>query len=79
MEIFTLLFAAIIHDYEHPGLNNSYQMNTESDLALRYNNKSILENHHASAALRLLKEDQFNIFGSQFTREEYNFDYFFKN
>ena len=36
------LFAAAIHDYEHPGLNNNYLVKTRSDLALIYNDASVL-------------------------------------
>lgn len=49
-----LLLAAAIHDYDHPGLNNAFQVQTNSELALRYNDKSVLENHHCSAALTLI-------------------------
>lgn len=38
------LFAAAIHDYEHPGLNNNYLVKTRSDLALIYNDASVLGN-----------------------------------
>jgi 3',5'-cyclic-nucleotide phosphodiesterase len=36
------LFAAVTHDYEHPGLNNNYLVKTKSDLALIYNDFSVL-------------------------------------
>ncbi len=54
LEIFGLLMASICHDVEHPGLNNTYQANTNSTLALRYNDKSILENHHSAKTFMLL-------------------------
>lgn len=38
LDILSALIAAIIHDYEHPGLNNAYHINTQSDLAVRYLN-----------------------------------------
>jgi hypothetical protein len=41
LDILAALVAAIIHDYEHPGLNNAYQINVQSDLAVRYNDKSV--------------------------------------
>jgi len=40
------LFAAVVHDYEHPGLNNNYLVKTQSDLALLYNDSSILGKCH---------------------------------
>lgn len=41
LDIFASLVAAIIHDYEHPGLNNAFHINTQSELAIRYNDKSV--------------------------------------
>jgi len=49
-----LLLAAVCHDLEHPGTTNSYQVNTGSALALRYNDASVLENHHSSVGWSLL-------------------------
>lgn len=46
--------AAIVHDYEHPGLNNDFLIGTHHKLALRYNDRCPLENHHAAAGLTLL-------------------------
>jgi len=52
LEIFALLFAALIHDLEHTGRTNNFHVNTATDLALLYNDRSVLENHHVSAAFR---------------------------
>lgn len=70
LEIYAILIAAIIHDYEHTGTTNSFHINTGSDMAMLYNDRAVLENHHASAAFRILKEDEYNIF-SNLSREEY--------
>ena len=35
-----------------------------------YNDRAVLENHHISAAFRLMKEDEFNVL-SNLKREEY--------
>ena len=40
-------------------------------LALKYNDKSVLENHHVSATFHILQNEKFNIL-QNFTREEYN-------
>lgn len=50
-----LLLAALGHDVCHPGINNAYLIGTKHSLALEYNNLSVLENHHASVTLELLK------------------------
>lgn len=46
--------AAAIHDFEHPGVNNAFLINSESDLALKYNDTSVLENYHASRAFEVM-------------------------
>lgn len=52
LEIFSLLFAALIHDFEHTGRTNNFHVNVGTELALLYNDRSVLENHHVSAAFR---------------------------
>jgi len=61
IDIFAALVAAIIHDYEHQGLNNAYHINTQSELAVRYNDKSVLENFHCASAFTIMYDDQHNI------------------
>jgi|LauGreDrversion4_2_1035121.scaffolds.fasta_scaffold381990_1 hypothetical protein len=39
------LVAALVHDVDHPGLGNGFLINTKDELALLYNDQSILENH----------------------------------
>ncbi|KAG2486561.1 hypothetical protein HYH03_014732 [Edaphochlamys debaryana] len=48
--------AAIVHDLGHPGLTGDFLVATSAPLALRYNDNSPLESHHASAAFTLLAE-----------------------
>ncbi|XP_034147485.1 calcium/calmodulin-dependent 3',5'-cyclic nucleotide phosphodiesterase 1A isoform X2 [Esox lucius] len=63
LEIFALIFAAAVHDYEHTGTTNNFHIQTRSDSAILYNDRSILESHHVSAAYRLLQDDdEMNIF-----------------
>ncbi|XP_020824621.1 dual specificity calcium/calmodulin-dependent 3',5'-cyclic nucleotide phosphodiesterase 1C isoform X4 [Phascolarctos cinereus] len=58
LEIFAIIFSAAIHDYEHTGTTNNFHIQTRSDPAILYNDRSVLENHHISAAYRLLQEDE---------------------
>ncbi|KAF5833462.1 hypothetical protein DUNSADRAFT_10217 [Dunaliella salina] len=50
--------AAVVHDLEHKGVNNDFLVKTLDPLALFYNDRSPMENHHASAAFRLLLWDE---------------------
>jgi len=40
-----------------------------SDVALLYNDRSVLENYHVSASFRLMKEEEFNILAGLRTDE----------
>jgi len=51
-----MYLAACIHDFDHPGVNNKFLINVGDPLAELYNDKSVLENHHCSAALKLLNK-----------------------
>uniref|UniRef100_A0A672LZT4 Phosphodiesterase n=1 Tax=Sinocyclocheilus grahami TaxID=75366 RepID=A0A672LZT4_SINGR len=57
LEIFAMLFAAAVHDYEHTGTTNNFHIQARSDTAILYNDRAVQENHHVSAAYRLLQED----------------------
>uniref|UniRef100_A0A7S0XLP4 Phosphodiesterase n=1 Tax=Pseudo-nitzschia delicatissima TaxID=44447 RepID=A0A7S0XLP4_9STRA len=57
LELFSMLIAAVVHDVGHNGLNNSFHVNSRSELALLYNDVSVLENMHASSAFRLILGD----------------------
>lgn len=45
LDILSILVAAVIHDVKHPGLNNNFQVNSCSELAVQYNDVSVLENY----------------------------------
>ncbi|XP_026173807.1 cGMP-inhibited 3',5'-cyclic phosphodiesterase A-like isoform X2 [Mastacembelus armatus] len=62
LELMALFVAAAMHDYDHPGRTNAFLVATSAPQALLYNDRSVLENHHAAAA--------WNLFMS---RPEYNF------
>ena len=51
--------AAACHDFEHPGLTNDYLMKSHHSWAMQYNDRSHLENHHASGALIVLHNHLF--------------------
>lgn len=58
----TTYWTALVHDFEHGGLNNDFLIKTGSPLAILYNDQSPLENHHCSAACRqFIHPDHFYI------------------
>ncbi|XP_062928460.1 cGMP-inhibited 3',5'-cyclic phosphodiesterase 3A isoform X2 [Mobula hypostoma] len=62
LELMALYVAAAMHDYDHPGRTNAFLVATSAPQAVLYNDRSVLENHHAASA--------WNLFMSQ---QEYNF------
>ncbi|XP_065212180.1 3',5'-cyclic-AMP phosphodiesterase isoform X5 [Planococcus citri] len=62
LEVCAALFAATIHDVDHPGLTNQFLINSSSELALMYNDESVLENHHLAVAFKLLQNEGCDIF-----------------
>ncbi|KAJ3035688.1 High affinity cAMP-specific and IBMX-insensitive 3',5'-cyclic phosphodiesterase 9A, partial [Rhizophlyctis rosea] len=61
LEKLVLLTACIGHDLDHPGFNNAYQINANTELAIIYNDVSPLENHHSAVLFTILKSPETNI------------------
>mmetsp|Transcript_15441 Transcript_15441/g.49426 ORF Transcript_15441/g.49426 Transcript_15441/m.49426 type:complete len:517 (-) Transcript_15441:200-1750(-) len=51
------LIGGAIHDVGHPGLQNLFLQKTLSPMAIRYNDKSILENMHISLSFEIMQND----------------------
>lgn len=58
LEILCSILAAVCHDLDHPGVNQSFLVATKNPLADLYRNISVLENHHWRFALCIFRESQ---------------------
>ncbi|XP_060592885.1 cGMP-inhibited 3',5'-cyclic phosphodiesterase 3A-like, partial [Ruditapes philippinarum] len=61
LELMAMFTAAAMHDYDHPGRTNAFLVATHAPQAVLYNDRSVLENHHAASAWNLfLSSPDFN-------------------
>ena len=62
--LFAMLVSALIHDIDHPGTNNDYEVKTDSHLARLYKDAraGVLECHHLDFALTLLQQEEVDVF-----------------
>ena len=70
LEFFSILIAALCHDFKHPGTNNAYNINARTKYAMRYNDLHVLESYHIAQTFKVLSNPKFNIF-QNFSPEEY--------
>ena len=56
---FAIIFSALIHDVEHPGVANVTLIDEESQLAMKYKNKSVAEQNSVVVAWGILMQEQF--------------------
>ena len=54
LDLVSALTASACHDYAHDGFNNAYHVNFMTDRALRYHDKAVQENWHASESMKIL-------------------------
>jgi len=64
LEQFSLLVASLSHDMGHIGRNNIFLMEVQHELAVRYNDRSPLENMHCAKLFQLLCQPGVNLFSS---------------
>ncbi|XP_019592499.2 3',5'-cyclic-AMP phosphodiesterase 4C isoform X2 [Rhinolophus sinicus] len=69
LEVLAAIFASAIHDVDHPGVSNQFLINTNSELALMYNDASVLENHHLAVGFKLLQAENCDIFQNLSTKQ----------
>lgn len=63
------VIAAACHDFDHDGLNNAYHVNFSTERAVRYHDKAVQENWHASEGMSLLLLPH-NDFIKDFSKDE---------
>lgn len=64
LDLVATLVSCAAHDINHPALNNRFLVNTVSDLAIEYNDISVLENMHSSQTFQLLMKKETNLFAN---------------
>ncbi len=65
LDLISLFISAAIHDFGHPGYTNNFLINTKHELAIKYNDQSVLENYHVSEGFNIIfKKKGCNIFES---------------
>ena len=62
LDLLSIFIAALGHDIGHPGLNNNFHINDSTDMAITYNDISVLENFHASTLFKTIRRSDTNIF-----------------
>ena len=62
LDLLSIIIAALGHDIAHPGLTNTFHINDSTDIAITYNDISVLENFHASTLFKTLRKTENNIF-----------------
>jgi len=62
LDLLSIFIAALGHDIGHPGLTNTYHINDSTDIAITYNDISVLENFHASTLFKTIRRTENNIF-----------------
>mmetsp|Transcript_126092 Transcript_126092/g.364882 ORF Transcript_126092/g.364882 Transcript_126092/m.364882 type:complete len:720 (-) Transcript_126092:54-2213(-) len=59
-----MLTASMMHDVGHPGVDNRFLVASGDALAIRYNDRSPLENMHAATGFEILRATGIDLFGN---------------
>eukprot|EP00240_Pyramimonas_obovata_P000044 CAMPEP_0118927152 /NCGR_PEP_ID=MMETSP1169-20130426/4683_1 /TAXON_ID=36882 /ORGANISM="Pyramimonas obovata, Strain CCMP722" /LENGTH=1094 /DNA_ID=CAMNT_0006868857 /DNA_START=516 /DNA_END=3797 /DNA_ORIENTATION=- len=62
LEKYSIMVAAICHDMDHPGVSNAFLVHNRAEVAMLYNDSSVLENRHISALYALCNNPETDIF-----------------
>ena len=69
LDLVSMITAAACHDFDHDGFNNAYHVNFLTERTLRYHDKAVQENWHASESMRILLKEE-NNFADAFSADE---------
>ncbi len=73
LDVLSILVALLCHDMGHPGVNNDFLVKTASDMAMLYNDQSVLENMHCCLLFKMLHyHPDTNIFAS-LSKQDFNY------
>ena len=61
LDIVSCIIASFGHDIGHPALTNRFLVNNCDEIAIIYNDTSVLENMHSAKTFSILKNEGFNI------------------
>ena len=61
LETLACIISSVCHDIGHPALTNRFLIQNRDDLAIQYNDVSVLENMHASTTFTILNKPGCNI------------------
>ena len=73
LDLISLFISGAIHEFGHPGFSNNFLINTKNEIAIRYNDQSVLENYHISESFNIIfRKNGYNIFES-LSNDDYKF------
>ena len=61
------------HDYRHPGRTNAFLIHTHDEIAITYNDMSVLENFHAAELFKVIIREETSILDGMDIRQRRTF------
>ena len=56
--LLSTILAAIVHDYAHPGMDNLYQIQEDTEVSRKFNQQMVLENNSLYHCLEMLRRPE---------------------
>lgn len=69
LELFASIVATLAHDVGHPARANRFLINTRDEIAIQYNDMSVLEMMHTTILFQILIKHENNIFSNLSTEK----------